>query len=61
MNAEDALKYRNNRLLASDWTQTLDAPFTDEQRQAWATYRQQLRDLPQNPSWPDVQWPIEPA
>lgn len=57
MTAEDALKYRNNRLLASDWTQLPDAPVD---RQAWADYRQALRDLPADPNWPDVEWPNEP-
>jgi len=46
---------RNLFLKASDWTQTLDAPLTDEQRAAWATYRQQLRDAPASwtpgPTW----------
>ena len=36
---------RDALLLASDWTQTLDAPVN---RQAWAEYRQQLRDFPKN-------------
>lgn len=57
MTEQDALKYRNNRLLASDWTQLPDAPCD---RQAWAEYRQALRDLPANPNWPDVEWPVEP-
>jgi len=50
------MRYQRNRLLAaSDWTQTLDAPLTDEQRAAWATYRQQLRDAPAN--WtPGPEW-----
>jgi hypothetical protein len=38
--------HRNGFLAASDWTQTLDAPLTDQQRQAWAVYRQGLRDFP---------------
>lgn len=46
---------RDAFLAASDWTQTLDAPLTDEQRAAWATYRQALRDAPANwtagPTW----------
>jgi len=46
---------RNVFLKASDWTQTLDAPLTDEQRADWATYRQQLRDAPATwtpaPTW----------
>jgi len=58
MNEADALKYRNNRLLASDWTQLPDAPVD---RDAWATYRQQLRDLPADPNWPDVTFPEPPA
>jgi hypothetical protein len=40
----DIMRAHRNRLLAeSDWTQTSDAPVD---RQAWATYRQQLRDFP---------------
>jgi len=31
-----------------DWTQFADSPLTVEQKQAWATYRQALRDLPAN-------------
>ena len=50
------MRYQRNLLLAeSDWTQILDAPFTDEQRAAWAEYRQALRDAPANwtpgPTW----------
>lgn len=53
---------RNQKLTACDWTQLSDAPLTNEQRVAWATYRQQLRDLPENvidPASPI--WPSEPA
>ena len=48
---------RNRRLAASDWTQLADAQVD---KNAWAVYRQQLRDLPAtasdaaNPNWPDV-------
>lgn len=41
-------KIRNAFLRESDWTQFTDAPLTDEQKQAWATYRKTLRDLPAN-------------
>ena len=34
---------RGRRLAESDWTPTNDAP---ADREAWATYRQQLRDFP---------------
>jgi len=50
---------RDRLLAASDWTQVADAPVDSA---AWATYRQQLRDLPQNYILPDdVEWPEEPA
>lgn len=41
------MRHQRDVLLAqSDWTQTVDAPFTDAQKYAWADYRQQLRDFP---------------
>jgi len=39
-------KERNRLLTNCDWSQMPDSPLTDEQRQAWATYRQALRDFP---------------
>ena len=39
---------RNDKLIASDWTQMPDSPLTDSKKQEWATYRQQLRDLPES-------------
>jgi hypothetical protein len=57
-------KVRNQRarlLLASDWTQLLDCPLTSEQKTAWAIYRQQLRDMPQQEVEPeDIIWPQQP-
>ena len=35
-----------NLLYDSDWTQGADSPFNDSKKSEWATYRQQLRDLP---------------
>jgi hypothetical protein len=50
---------RNERLSASDWTQVADAPVNQE---AWATYRQALRDLPEIYSGEGpIPWPQEPA
>ena len=48
---------RNSRLSRSDWTQLPDVTLTNEQKAAWAAYRQQLRDFPAicnpaNPVWP---------
>jgi len=51
---------------ACDWTQIPDVPLDDEQRKAWQTYRQALRDIPQQlgdgkPANPDeVVWPEKP-
>lgn len=39
---------RNQKLLISDWTQMPDSPLTESKKQEWATYRQQLRDLPES-------------
>ena len=36
--------HRDRLLKESDWTQTADDP--TGKREAWATYRQQLRDFP---------------
>ena len=50
---------RNGYLVDCDWTQAIDSPLTDAQKQAWQTYRSTLRSLPENtvdprnPTWPD--------
>jgi len=50
---------RNQLLIKSDWTQVLDAPVD---RDAWAIYRQALRDLPNNTIDPkNPQWPTPPS
>ncbi|WPZ30762.1 tail fiber assembly protein [Sulfitobacter sp. OXR-159] len=57
------VRSRRNRLLAtSDWTQVPDSPHTAEQRQAWASYRQALRDLPENiEDFAEIVWPQPPT
>lgn len=51
---------RNALLAACDWTALPDAPVDDWQ--AWADYRQALRDLTAQPGFPlDVAWPTPPA
>lgn len=37
---------RGTLLYASDWTQNSDNSLSESEKQAWATYRQALRDLP---------------
>ncbi|MFP4405627.1 phage tail assembly chaperone [Rhodosalinus sp.] len=50
---------RARRLAASDWTQVADAPVDQA---GWRAYRQALRDVPQQPGFPDtVNWPEEPS
>lgn len=53
--AQQMRRHRDRFLTASDWTQMPDSPLTAEQRQAWATYRQALRDAPDTwtagPTW----------
>jgi len=54
--------YRNGYLLQCDWTQLADAVLTDSEKIAWATYRQALRDIPQDFTNPDdVEFPEVPA
>lgn len=49
---------RKGLLAASDWTQVADAPVS---KQAWADYRQALRDITSQAGFPwDVQWPTQP-
>lgn len=56
------LRARRDKLLrASDRTQIPDYPISAEERDAWATYRQALRDLPETTGDPAaVIWPISP-
>jgi Phage tail assembly chaperone protein len=58
----DALRAeRNAKLLASDWTQLADSPLSGGDKTLWATYRQELRDLPDDTMDPEaVVWPEQP-
>ena len=56
--ADDVRKQRNDLLAACDWTQVADAPVDKE---AWAAYRQALRDISEQPDFPlSVVWPEKP-
>jgi hypothetical protein len=56
--AADVRQTRDRLLTACDWTQVADAPVDQE---AWATYRQALRDVPAQAGFPwDVTWPEQP-
>ena len=50
---------RNRRLAECDWTQLLDAPVD---RTAWAAYRQELREVPDQETFPNsIAWPVKPG
>ncbi len=56
--AERMRNHRDRLLKESDWTQTADSPVD---REAWATYRQTLRDFPA--TWtpgPEADFPDTP-
>jgi hypothetical protein len=56
--AASARNRRDSLLAQSDWTQVLDAPVDQA---AWATYRQALRDIPDQSGFPnEITWPTEP-
>ena len=49
---------RNGKLALCDWTQIADSSVDKE---AWATYRQALRDIPAQAGFPwNVTWPEQP-
>ena len=55
-------RHRDQLLEKSDWSQTVDAPLSQESKQGWAVYRQALRDLPSTLTDPEapVNWPEKP-
>ena len=53
---------RNIKLSSCDWTQIADAALGDHTAEEWATYRQELRDLPGGfTKVSEVVWPTPPA
>jgi len=52
---------RDKLLKESDWKILPDSPLTEQERLDWETYRQDLRDIPQDYTDPfNVTWPTEP-
>ncbi len=49
---------RDDLLLKSDWTQLPDVPLAT--KEAWAVYRQALRDITNQPDPFNITWPIPP-
>jgi hypothetical protein len=51
-------------LMDSDWTISRDSPLTEEQQELWISYRQKLRDIPQDQEGipaAEVVFPITPT
>jgi len=59
--AEAARMERDRRLVATDWTQLKDTTLDDGGMVLWQSYRQSLRDVPQQAGFPGtIEWPAEP-
>ena len=52
---------RNGKLNSSDWTQLPDSPLTEEQKNAWRQYRQELRDITNQANPFEVIYPVQPS
>ena len=64
LDLEDLRETRNKLLAESDWTRMDDNGLDDDDREIWAIYRQELRDLPESldniESLDDIVWPESP-
>lgn len=59
---EQLREERNKKLSACDWTQLVNSPLDSTGKTNWASYRQTLRDLPENTQDPsNPSWPQEPG
>lgn len=53
---------RNFLLKSCDWTQVADCSLSDEKKEEWRVYRQALRDISTQESWPVYPvWPEAPS
>lgn len=58
---ENIRKIRNQLLLSCDWTQLIDSPLSLDSKTEWTTYREALRDIPNQKNFPwEVSWPEQP-
>ena len=59
--AKSVRTQRTEKLRDCDWTQLDDTPMSNTQKADWATYRQALRDVPDQAGFPfDIEWPTQP-
>ena len=48
-------------LLESDWAMLSDVPMLNEQKQEWIKYRKALREIRNQPGFPEnIIWPVKP-
>ena len=60
--AEEAIARRNWLLADSDWTQISDVSMDNDLRNEWSVYRQALRDITAQNTFPEtIQWPTIPS
>jgi hypothetical protein len=54
---------RDAKLASCDWTQLADCPLASDKKALWVTYRQALRDLPDQQGFDpsNFSWPSQPA
>lgn len=56
--ARNVRSRRDSMLAETDWTQLADSTIDDASMVLWQSYRQALRDIPQQAGFPlDVEWP----
>ena len=61
LNLDMVRQQRNGMLSGTDWTQIGDATLGDHTAEEWRTYRQALKDIPQNYTRVStVVWPEDP-
>ena len=61
-NEEHQRKRRTSILNATDWTVLPDSPFSVDSLVAWKTFRQAVRDIPNQAGFPDnITWPKKPS
>jgi hypothetical protein len=59
--AADSRRLRDQKLARSDWIVTRSAERNEPVPSEWAAYRQALRDVPQQPGFPEtITWPTPP-
>ena len=57
------VKFKRNELLTnSDWTQILDNNLSEQQKEEWRKYRNELRDITLQKDYPlNIVWPAAPS